>query len=296
MRGWFETLVGPDYAGLAAWVSAIVVVALLLYAFSRIARRYSAGTYVAGGRNRKTRLAVMDAAAIDGHRRLVLVRRDDVEHLILIGGPTDVVVEQHIRATPRRGAPQEAERPAGPARPAEPAPTRPIEPVPALPSMQEAVPPTPAAPHRPRPSTPIRETLQPPPPSVAADTARPNPASTGAEPHGRTIRAATLPPLRMETPRPAPERAGEATASPPRRVAPLPLPGMSQQQPAPTSNPAETRETESGPTEPEFDDALLHELEATLDGTATADEPSPDQREVDDEMARLLGSLAPERS
>src|SRR5690606_1835507 len=58
------------------------------------------GTFVAGGRNRKTRLAVMDAAAVDSHRRLVLVRRDDVEHLILIGGPSDVVVEQNIRMVP----------------------------------------------------------------------------------------------------------------------------------------------------------------------------------------------------
>ena len=39
----------------------------------------------------------MDAAAVDSQRRLVLVRRDDVEHLILIGGPTDVVVERDIR-------------------------------------------------------------------------------------------------------------------------------------------------------------------------------------------------------
>jgi hypothetical protein len=40
---------------------------------------------------------------VDSHRRLVLVRRDDVEHLLLIGGPTDVVVERDIRmVAPRR--------------------------------------------------------------------------------------------------------------------------------------------------------------------------------------------------
>ncbi len=38
----------------------------------------------------------MDAAAVDSRRKLVLIRRDDVEHLLLIGGPTDVVVEQNI--------------------------------------------------------------------------------------------------------------------------------------------------------------------------------------------------------
>jgi flagellar protein FliO/FliZ len=49
------------------------------------------------------RLAVIDAAAVDGRRRLVLVRRDNVEHLLMIGGPTDIVVEPNIvRASPSR--------------------------------------------------------------------------------------------------------------------------------------------------------------------------------------------------
>ena len=52
-------------------------------------------------RGRMPRLAVIDAAAVDGRRRLVLVRRDNVEHLLMIGGPTDIVVESNIvRATP----------------------------------------------------------------------------------------------------------------------------------------------------------------------------------------------------
>jgi hypothetical protein len=46
---------------------------------------------------------VIDAAAVDGRRRLVLVRRDNIEHLIMIGGPTDIVVESTIvRAQPGR--------------------------------------------------------------------------------------------------------------------------------------------------------------------------------------------------
>src|SRR6201997_4005454 len=54
-------------------------------------------------RGRVPRLAVTDAAAVDGRRRLVLVRRDNVEHLLMIGGPTDIVVEPNIvRAAPSR--------------------------------------------------------------------------------------------------------------------------------------------------------------------------------------------------
>lgn len=57
--------------------------------------------FVRGGRNRQPRLQVLDAAAVDARRRLVLVRRDDVEHLIMIGGPTDVVIESRIAHSDR---------------------------------------------------------------------------------------------------------------------------------------------------------------------------------------------------
>ncbi len=52
----------------------------------------------------------MDAAAVDGRRKLVLIRRDDVEHLLLIGGPTDVVVEQNIVMEARANARMQASR------------------------------------------------------------------------------------------------------------------------------------------------------------------------------------------
>ncbi|MCJ9674871.1 flagellar biosynthetic protein FliO, partial [Neorhizobium sp. SHOUNA12B] len=52
--------------------------------------------FVRGGKNRQPRLQVLDAAAVDARRRLVLIRRDGVEHLIMIGGPTDIVIESGI--------------------------------------------------------------------------------------------------------------------------------------------------------------------------------------------------------
>src|SRR4029077_1536136 len=54
-------------------------------------------------RSRMPRLAVIDAAAVDGRPRLVLVRREQIEPLPMIGGPTDIVVEPNIvRAMPGR--------------------------------------------------------------------------------------------------------------------------------------------------------------------------------------------------
>lgn len=42
------------------------------------------------------RIFVVEQANVDSRRRLVLIRRDNVEHLILTGGPVDVVIETGI--------------------------------------------------------------------------------------------------------------------------------------------------------------------------------------------------------
>lgn len=103
MLDWFDGVAGPDYVRAIVWTLLALVVLVIVLVIVKLIRSMTFGTFVAGGRNRKTRLAVMDATAVDSHRRLVLVRRDDIEHLLLIGGPTDVVVERDIRlAAPRR--------------------------------------------------------------------------------------------------------------------------------------------------------------------------------------------------
>lgn len=47
------------------------------------------------------RLGVVETAGVDGRRRLVLIRRDNVEHLIMTGGPVDVVIETGIPTSVR---------------------------------------------------------------------------------------------------------------------------------------------------------------------------------------------------
>jgi flagellar protein FliO/FliZ len=81
---------------------AFVIVLGLIGATAWAVRRFGAGRLGGGGlRGRQPRLAVIDYASVDGRRRLILVRRDNVEHLVMIGGPTDVVVEANIvRAAP----------------------------------------------------------------------------------------------------------------------------------------------------------------------------------------------------
>ena len=136
------------------------------------------------------RLAVVDAAAVDGRRRLVLIRRDNVEHLLMIGGPTDIVVEPNIvRAAahePPLARPPATEHPATQlaAAPTVFTPPRPERQSPMAeepaPQHTEAEPTVPLAPRQPRPvdrlvsDQPVRGTAprtarEPQPPGAAAE-------------------------------------------------------------------------------------------------------------------------------
>lgn len=69
---------------IAICVVALVVVLAL--------RAWGRGIKPSAGR----RLGIVDAFDLDRHRQLVIIRRDHVEHLIMIGGPNDLVVESDI--------------------------------------------------------------------------------------------------------------------------------------------------------------------------------------------------------
>src|SRR5712691_11562786 len=102
-------LFGAELSLPVKFILAFVVVLALIAAATWLIRRFGA-TRLGGSsaRGRQPRLAVIDAASVDSRRRLVLIRRDNVEHLVLIGGPSDIVVEQNIiRAVPV-AAPREA--------------------------------------------------------------------------------------------------------------------------------------------------------------------------------------------
>jgi flagellar protein FliO/FliZ len=91
-------------SGTLTFIFAFVVVLGLIGLAAWLVRRFATNRLGSNTqRGRMPRLAVIDAAAVDGRRRLVLVRRDNIEHLLMIGGPTDIVVEPNIvRATAGR--------------------------------------------------------------------------------------------------------------------------------------------------------------------------------------------------
>lgn len=106
-----DSLFGGGMA--ARFIIAFVVVLALIGISAWLLRRFGSGALKAtAGRGRQPRLAVIDAASVDTRHRLVLVRRDNVEHLVMIGGPTDVVIEANIV---RAAAPQRDTAPVRPA-------------------------------------------------------------------------------------------------------------------------------------------------------------------------------------
>ncbi|MFY9655734.1 MAG: hypothetical protein WAK01_03980, partial [Methylocystis sp.] len=80
----------PAVLALAAFLVAIL---LTLYIVRML---FGRRIRVSGGRNRPKRLDIVDAFDLDRERQLVIVRRDNVEHLLLIGGPSDVLIEGSI--------------------------------------------------------------------------------------------------------------------------------------------------------------------------------------------------------
>ncbi|MGE5266834.1 MAG: hypothetical protein ACM3L9_05640 [Deltaproteobacteria bacterium] len=81
----------------------IVLIAGVLIAAALVARGYLGGIPALSGvfgPAPDRRLDVVEHAAVDNRRRLVLVRRDNVEHLIMTGGPVDVVIETGILQRP----------------------------------------------------------------------------------------------------------------------------------------------------------------------------------------------------
>jgi hypothetical protein len=86
------------------YVFLIAVLALVAAGAVFLLRSYMAGTSPRAalfGPKPPPRLAVVDYANVDGRRRLVLVRRDNTEHLIMTGGPVDVLIETGIAAAER---------------------------------------------------------------------------------------------------------------------------------------------------------------------------------------------------
>ena len=88
-----------EFGQILRFLVALVFVLGLIGALTIVAKRAGfsprATRTTTGG---KKRLSIVEVMAVDAKRRLVLVRRDDREHLVLLGADRDLVVESNVVA------------------------------------------------------------------------------------------------------------------------------------------------------------------------------------------------------
>jgi flagellar protein FliO/FliZ len=302
-----------------AAVCLLIGIALLFVLFRIV---FGRSIKLPGGRGRQQRLGVVDAYEIDRQRQLVIVRRDNVEHLLMIGGPNDVVVESAIiRAEAREGRPaREREQPtisglswpAGPAAteiaaqaPAEPDPGRTAVPEPPPPPISVALPPRsqpPGSAHAPRPAPeppPQREAgeqlgLEPPAPVPTPPPARPvRPPPPPLRPLGAGERPALTPrppltPLRRE-PRPLPPFLANRGKSPEQAPASVTPTGTAEALTAAASENAPPAPAPDAPSDAPAAEAASPEPKLEAQPSAAPKIELDPLESLEEEMAKLLG-------
>lgn len=117
-----DDLFGETGGAIAQFILALIVVLILILIVAWLLKKLGGGRFGATNSG-QAELSIVDTLAIDPKRRLVLVRHGKLEHLLLIGGGSDEVVERSIVG----GLPITARMQANKAPP--PAPEKPAEPV-----------------------------------------------------------------------------------------------------------------------------------------------------------------------
>ena len=89
-----------DYIDYFRFLFALIFAIALIALLALVARRAGFGYTMALNKESNTRrLEIVETASVDGRRRLVLVRRDNVEHLLIIGQNSETVIETKIKTT-----------------------------------------------------------------------------------------------------------------------------------------------------------------------------------------------------
>lgn len=93
-----------DMEGYLRFALALVFVLGLIAVFAGLARRAGFGfPATAIKRASSRRLGVVEVSPLDGRRRLALIRRDGVEHLLLLTPNAEMLIESGITPPPETG-------------------------------------------------------------------------------------------------------------------------------------------------------------------------------------------------
>ena len=85
-----------DAVNYIRFAAAFAFVVGLMFLLAHLARHFHLAERLAARRGAQRRLKVVEFLSIDARRRLVIVRRDDAEHLLLLGANSETVVEVNI--------------------------------------------------------------------------------------------------------------------------------------------------------------------------------------------------------
>lgn len=135
MPSWLDKILNSQFvmiglAGLAFLIALWLVIVIV--------RMLTGGRLrTSSGRTRQARLGIVDAFDLDRQRQLIIVRRDNTEHLIMIGGPNDLVIESEIVRVEARESRRLTDKAEGPGENRIPAPTMPPESQPSSPAADE---------------------------------------------------------------------------------------------------------------------------------------------------------------
>lgn len=87
-----------EFEGYLRFVLALVFVLALIGVLTALARRFGLGYRSMPKKGRGRRLSIVEVMPVDAKRRLVLFRRDAIEHLVLVGSGSDLLIEAGIAA------------------------------------------------------------------------------------------------------------------------------------------------------------------------------------------------------
>ncbi|MDJ0944149.1 MAG: flagellar biosynthetic protein FliO [Kiloniellales bacterium] len=82
---------------------ALAAVIGLILALAWAVRRFGPGARLLPNSGQPRRLSIQEVASVDARRRLILLRRDGTEYLVLLGPTQDLLLDKGFGPTPKGG-------------------------------------------------------------------------------------------------------------------------------------------------------------------------------------------------
>ncbi|MCZ4280481.1 flagellar biosynthetic protein FliO [Kiloniella laminariae] len=89
-----------EYGNYVQFLLSLVFVLGLILAIALLARRFGLGNSPIQKGGKHKRIHLVEVRPLDARRRLVIVRCDDREHLLLTGGTHDLVIDSNLPSPP----------------------------------------------------------------------------------------------------------------------------------------------------------------------------------------------------